>query len=189
MCSPPAASARRMTISPASASPQAFGVPWEPHPVAWAMMDAILQAGRVQRRPPAHGDDAAGRQPDRQPDFDRARLHHRQRARHGRRAAHHAGDFESLAPTLQGGRPSCRARFMRWGCRKVASPTGLSAIQARYPDARYRQLPILPARRRRRSGHRGQGNGLAAAEAAIADVTELMAGLGATPVPGEPPPA
>ena len=32
MSSPPAASARRMTTSPANASPRAFGVPWEPHP-------------------------------------------------------------------------------------------------------------------------------------------------------------
>ena len=52
----------------------AFGVPWEPHPVAWARMEKAYQARRVQRGAATHGDDAARRHADRQRDVGRARV-------------------------------------------------------------------------------------------------------------------
>ena len=63
---------------------------------------------------------------------------------------------------------------------------GLAAIQARYPALDIGSYPY----------YRAQGNGvaivakgtdIAAAEAAIAEVTALMRTLGGDPVPGEPP--
>ncbi len=63
---------------------------------------------------------------------------------------------------------------------------GLAAVQARYPDLDLGSYPF----------YRASGNGVAlvakgpdaaAAEAAIAEVTALIAGFGKVPIAGEPP--
>ena len=84
----------------------AFGVPWEPHPVAWARMESV-SARRIQRRAAAHGDDAARRDADRQRAVGRARFPDRQRLRDGGRAARHAVDVR-MAGAAPARRPEDR---------------------------------------------------------------------------------
>ena len=97
----------------------AFGVPWEPHPMAWARMERSLSAGRIQRGPAAHGDDAARRDADRQRDVGGARVSDRQRLCHGGRAARHAVDVR-VAGAAAARRPEnpSSARCTRWVCRR-----------------------------------------------------------------------
>ena len=66
---------------------------------------AQLQTGRVQRRPPAHGDDAARCDVDRQCDVGGAGFPDRQCLRDGGVPRVMQSMFEWLAPRLQGGAP------------------------------------------------------------------------------------
>ena len=117
----------------------------------------------------------------------RARVHDRQRPRHGGRAAGDAGDVRGAgaaagrraADDLAGG-----ARDGRAG--GDASPRGSAEIQGRYPALDLGSYPF----------YRSNGNGVAmvakgtdaaAAEAAIAAAAALLRSLGGEPVPGEPP--
>ena len=136
--SPPAASARPMTTSPRNASRKRFrraadrpsrGAPAVPH---------LLQAGRAQRGADAHGDDARGRDPDRQSGLARAGLPHRQCLRHGRHPARDAGDVRRRERRPQG-RPAdavAHGRMRRspkacwprgWARSRSATPISISA--------------------------------------------------------------
>ena len=107
---------------------------------------AQLQAGRIQRRAPAHGDDAAGREPDRQRAVGGAGVSDRQRLCDGGCAAGDAVDVR-VAGAAAARRPEDRAaRGVRGGPaggrdrrRPRRDPGTLSA-------ARSRQLSVLPAR-------------------------------------------
>jgi molybdopterin-biosynthesis enzyme MoeA-like protein len=96
--------------------------------------------------------------------------------------------FESLAPTLSGGRPVLSRAVHAMGLQEGRIAEPLTAIQARYPALDLGSYPFY------RTGGGGvaivaKGTDDAAAEAAIAEVTTLMQAVGATPVQGEPPPA
>ena len=82
-------------------------------------------------------------------------------------------------------RRSAPARCTPSACRKARSPKASPAIQARYPALDIGSYPY----------YRATGNGVAivakgtdvaAAEAAIEEVTALMRALGGNPIPGEP---
>jgi len=93
--------------------------------------------------------------------------------------------FETLATTLQGGLPVVSRSVHATGVREGEIAEGLTGIQARYPAMDLGSYPYF------RDGVSGvaivaKGTDLAAAEAAIAEVTALFETLGAAPVAGEP---
>ena len=146
-CSPPAASARRMTTSPANASPPPSacrGKSIRKPSRAWKP----TSAGRIQRRPPAHGD-ACRAAPRRSrndisiaPGFSIGNVHVMAGVPRIMQSM-----FDALDPSCRAARRSRCARSTAWACWKASSPPGLTAIQDRFPDARSRQLPVPPRRR------------------------------------------
>jgi molybdenum cofactor synthesis domain-containing protein len=93
--------------------------------------------------------------------------------------------FDALAPSLVGGPPIISRAVHAAGLLEGAVAAGLSAVQDKYPGLDLGSYPY----------YRATGNGVAlvakgpdpaACEAAIADVTALIASMGLTPVAGEP---
>jgi len=91
-----------------------------------------------------------------------------------------------LVPTLEGGPPIASRAVHVLGLPEGTIAEGLGRIQARFPAVDIGSYPF----------YRPTGNGVAivakgtdpaSAEAAIAEVTTLIAGQGITPIPGEPP--
>jgi molybdenum cofactor synthesis domain-containing protein len=94
--------------------------------------------------------------------------------------------FDSLAPTLAGGKPVLSRAVHATGVFEGKIAAGLSAIQDSFPALDLGSYPY----------YRPTGNGVAivargtdeaAIEAAIADATALIAAQGVEPVAGEPP--
>jgi len=94
--------------------------------------------------------------------------------------------FEWLAPRLQGGAKIEMRAVHVFGLPEGVIADGLGEVQKRFPDLDLGSYPF----------YRASGNGVAlvakgpdaaAAEAAIAEVTALIAGFGKVAVPGEPP--
>jgi molybdenum cofactor synthesis domain-containing protein len=167
---------------------EAFGVPWEPHPVAWAKMDAAYKPGefnaaRQRMATMPRGASLIETTVSMAPGFSVGNVHVMAGVPRIMQA-----QFESLAPTLAGGRPVLSRAVHAMALQEGRIAEGLTAIQARYPALDLGSYPFY------RSGGGGvaivaKGTDDAAAEAAIAEVTVLMGELGATPVQGEPPPA
>ena len=161
----------------------AFGVPWEPHPVAWPRMES-LPARRFQCGAAAHGDHAARRDADRErlsvaPGFQIGNVYVMAGVPRVMQSM-----FEWLAPRLQGG-PKIQSRAVHAiGLPEGVIAEGLGAIQGDIRN-RPRQLSVLPPERQR-CGTGRQGTDVAAAEAAIAEVTILISGFGKVPIPGRP---
>jgi molybdopterin-biosynthesis enzyme MoeA-like protein len=93
--------------------------------------------------------------------------------------------FEWLAPRLQGG-PKIQSRAVHAiALAEGIIAEGLGAIQAKYPQIDLGSYPFY-----RPSGNGvalvAKGTDVAAAEAAIAEVTTLIGGFGKVPIPGEP---
>jgi molybdenum cofactor synthesis domain-containing protein len=168
----------------------AFGVPWEPHPEAWARMEAyyIKARGGLSEFNPARqrmatmprGATLIDNGISIAPGFTIGNVHVMAGVPRIMQAM-----FESLAPTLHGGPPIVSRTVHAVGLAEGRIAEGLAAIQARHPDLDVGSYPY----------YRSDGNGVAivakgnaaeAAEAAIAEVTSLMASLGATPIQGEP---
>ena len=93
--------------------------------------------------------------------------------------------FDSLAPTLAGGQPVISRAVYAMGLMEGTIAAGLEAIQNRYPELDVGSYPFA-----RDAGHGvaivSKGTDVTEAEAATADVTALMAGLGLAPIQGEP---
>jgi molybdopterin-biosynthesis enzyme MoeA-like protein len=94
--------------------------------------------------------------------------------------------FEWLAPRLQGGTKIESRSVHAIGMPEGIIAAGLSEIQVKHPDIDLGSYPF----------YRPTGNGVtlvakgtsaAEAEQTIAEVTSLIASLGRTPIPGEPP--
>ena len=125
----------------------AFGVPWEPHPEAWARMEKHYKPGEFNAARQRMATMPRGATLIDNADLDRAGLHHRQRARHGRACRGSCRRCSTvLAPTLEGGTPVASRAVHAVGLPEGAIAEGLAAIQARYPDTRSRQLPVLSRR-------------------------------------------
>jgi molybdopterin-biosynthesis enzyme MoeA-like protein len=94
--------------------------------------------------------------------------------------------FEWLAPRLEGGAKIEMRAVHVMGLPEGVIAEGLGSVQQRHPDLDLGSYPF----------YRASGNGVALvakgpdaadAEAAIAEVTELIKGFGKQPIPGEPP--
>ncbi len=164
----------------------AFGVPWEPHPEAWARMDrhyapGEFNAARQRMATMPRGASLIENPISIAPGFTIGNVHVMAGVPRIMQAM-----FESLAPTLAGGAPiqSRAVHTARVPEGRIAE--GLAAIQARHPDL---DLGSYPYYRKDASGVAivAKGTDAAAAEAAIAEVAALMRALGGEPVAGEPP--
>jgi molybdopterin-biosynthesis enzyme MoeA-like protein len=163
----------------------AFGVPWEPHPVAWAKMAAAYKPGdfnpaRQRMATMPRGATLIETTASMAPGFSIGNVHVLAGVPRIMQA-----QFESLATTLAGGRPVISRAVHAVGLPEGTIAAGLSAIQDRYPGLDIGSYPYY------RAGGGGvaivaKGTDAAAAEAAIAEVTALMAALGGAPVQGEP---
>jgi molybdenum cofactor synthesis domain-containing protein len=164
----------------------AFGVPWEPHPEAWARLERHYPPGefnaarqRMATMPRGAGliDNAISIAPG----FTIGNVHVLAGVPRIMQAM-----FESLAPTLQGGPPIASRTVHADGVMEGRIAEGLAAIQARWPDLDIGSYPY----------YRMGGGGVAlvakgfdetGVEAAARDITTLLRAVGAKPVPGEPP--
>ncbi len=171
----------------------AFGVPWEPHPEAWARMErhyAQTQGGLAEFNPARQrmatmprGARLIDSEISIAPGFSIGNVHVMAGVPRVMRSM-----FETLAPKLAGGPPIVSQAVHAVGLPEGRIAEGLTAIQARYPALDVGSYPY----------YRAAGGGVAivakgsdeaAAGAAIAEVAALMRRLGAAPIAGEPPEA
>ena len=164
----------------------AFGVPWEPHPVAWPRMDAAYKPGdfnpaRQRMATMPRGAALIENSISVAPGFQMDNVYVMAGVPRVMQSM-----FEWLAPRLEGG-----ARIEMRAVHVVGLPEGviaegLAAVQSRYPGVDLGSYPF----------YRPSGNGVAlvakgpdadAAERAIAEVTELIIAFGKLPIPGDPP--
>jgi len=164
----------------------AFGVPWEKHPEAWARLERHYKPGefnpaRQRMATLPRGAELIDNPVSIAPGFTMGNVHVFAGVPRIMQA-----QFGRLVPSLAGGPPVASRAVHADGLPEGAIAEGLAAIQARYGGLDLGSYPY----------YRPTGNGVAivakgpdpaAAEAAIAAVTALMTGLGAEPVPGEPP--
>ncbi|MBN9508647.1 MAG: competence/damage-inducible protein A [Alphaproteobacteria bacterium] len=164
----------------------AFGLPWEPHPVAWEKMAAAYKPGdfnaaRQRMATMPRGARLIETTVSLAPGFSIGNVHVMAGVPRIMQA-----QFESLAPRLSCGQPVVSRAVHGSGVLEGTIAEPLAAIQKRYAVLDIGSYPYY------RSGGGGvaivaKGTDAAAAESAIAEVTSLMASLGATPVAGEPP--
>jgi molybdenum cofactor synthesis domain-containing protein len=164
----------------------AFGLPWEPHPVAWPRMEAAYKPGEFN----------AARQRMATMPRGASLIENAISVAPGFRVENvyvlagvpriMQSMFEWLAPSLEGGAKIESRAVHVIGLPEGVIAEGLAAVQARYPDLDLGSYPF----------YRSSGSGVAlvakgpdgeAAERAIAEVTELILGFGKVPIAGEPP--
>jgi molybdenum cofactor synthesis domain-containing protein len=163
----------------------AFGVPWVPHPVVWARMEAHYPPGgfnaarqRMATMPQGAALIDNGRSIA--PGFSIGNVHVMAGVPTIMRAM-----FDMLAPTLEGGAPVISRSMHAADIKEGDIAEGLTAIQAKYPALDLGSYPYY------RDGAGGvaivaKGTDVAAAEAAIAEATDLFSSLGGVPLAGEP---
>jgi molybdenum cofactor synthesis domain-containing protein len=168
---------------------QAFDVPWEPHPEAWA----LLENNYASREPPV--------------EFNAARQRMATMPRGARLIPNPVsvapgfiignvhvmagvprimqGMFEQLAPTLSGGVPVQSRAVHAHGMLEGRIAGELGAIQARFPEV---EIGSYPYYRENGGGVAlvAKGTDLQRVEAAVAEITDYIAGIGLTPIAGEP---
>jgi molybdenum cofactor synthesis domain-containing protein len=166
----------------------AFGVPWEPHPEAWERMARNYQAGefnaaRQRMATMPRGASLIDNAISIAPGFSIGNVHVMAGVPRIMQSM-----FDNLAPSLHGGPPIVSRAVHANGLLEGRVAEGLARVQAAYPDIDLGSYPY----------YRATGNGVALVakgpdparcEAVIAEVTKLVAELGATPIQGEPPPA
>ena len=163
----------------------AFGVPWEPHPEAWALMEGRYKPGefnaaRQRMATMPRGATLIDNPVSTAPGFSIGNVHVMAGVPRIMQAM-----FETLAPRLPGGRPVLSRAVHATGLLEGNVAEGLAAIQARYPGLDIGSYPY----------YRPAGNGVAlvakGTDAAELDtVAEEIAALirthGKEPVMGEP---
>jgi molybdenum cofactor synthesis domain-containing protein len=164
----------------------AFGVPWEPHPEAWSLMEhrykpGEFNAARQRMATMPRGATLIDNPISSAPGFTIGNVHVMAGVPRIMQAM-----FETLAPKLNGGPPIASRAVHAQGLPEGTIAEGLTQIQARFPALDLGSYPY----------YRPQGNGVAivakgpdaaAADQAIAEVAALMQRLGALPIAGEPP--
>jgi len=164
----------------------AFGVPWEPHPVAWPRMEATYKPGdfnaaRQRMATMPRGAALIESSISVAPGFQMENVYVMAGVPRVMQSM-----FEWLAPRLEGGAKIEMRAVHVLGLPEGVIADGLGAIQTRYPDLDLGSYPF----------YRPTGSGVAlvakgpdgvAAENAIAEVTALIIRLGKVPIPGEPP--
>ena len=163
----------------------AFGVPWEPHPEAWARMERSYQAGgfnaaRQRMATMPRGATLIDNALSVAPGFQIGNVYVMAGVPRVMQSM-----FEWLAPRLQGGPKIEQFAVHAIGLPEGVIAEGLGAIQARYPQIDLGSYPFY------RPGGNGvalvaKGSDVAAAQAAIAEVTKLIEGFGKVPTAGEP---
>ena len=163
----------------------AFGVPWEPHPEAWQRMEASYKPGefnaaRQRMATMPRGAQLINNAVSVAPGFTIGNVHVLAGVPRIMQAM-----FDWLAPSLRGGAPIASRAAHVAGLPEGTMAEGLGAIQARYPALDIGSYPYY------RPGANGvaivaKGTDPEMAEAAIRDVSALVADLGFVPVPGEP---
>ncbi len=163
----------------------AFGVPWEPHPEAWARMERHYKAGefnaaRQRMATMPRGASLIENAISVAPGFTIGNVHVMAGVPRIMQSM-----FEWLAPRLPGGTPVEMRAVHAAGLLEGNVAEGLGAIQARYPAV---DLGSYPYYRVTGSGVAlvAKGTDAAALEAAIGEVAELIRAQGKEPVPGEP---
>ncbi len=164
----------------------AFGVPWEPHPIAWPRMEAAYKPGefnsarqRMARMP--RGAALIENTISVAPGFQMGNVYVMAGVPRIMQSM-----FEWLAPRLEGGTKIEMRAVHVLGLPEGIIAEGLAEVQKHHPDLDIGSYPF----------YRASGNGVAlvakgpdaaAAEAAIAEVTQLIIGFGKQPIQGEPP--
>ena len=163
----------------------AFGVPWEPHPEAWARMERTYKPGefnaaRQRMATMPRGAALIENAISVAPGFTIGNVHVMAGVPRIMQSM-----FEWLAPRLPGGTPVEMRAVHAAGLLEGDVAEGLGAIQARYPAV---DLGSYPYYRVTGSGVAlvAKGTDAMALEAAIAEVAELIRAQGKEPVPGEP---
>ena len=163
----------------------AFGVPWEPHPEAWARLErhyapgefnAARQRMATMPRGAALIDNAISVAPG----FTIGNVHVLAGVPRIMQAM-----FEALAPRLQGGPPIASRTVHADGVMEGRIAEGLAAIQSRWPALDIGSYPYY------RMGGGGvalvaKGSDADSVEAASRDITTLLRAVGGKPVQGEP---
>lgn len=165
---------------------QAFGVPWEPHPEAWARMERSyppgqFNAARQRMATMPRGAALIDNPISTAPGFTMGNVHVMAGVPSIMRAM-----FDNIAPLLTTGPPikmhSVHVILLGEG----VLADGLGTIQREFPDVDLGSYPF----------YRASGNGVAVVakgtnearlKAAIEAVSGLMISLGGTPILGEPP--
>ncbi|MDR3532022.1 MAG: molybdopterin-binding protein [Rhodopila sp.] len=164
----------------------AFGVPWEPHPVAWPRMEASYKPGefnaaRQRMATMPRGAALIENAISVAPGFQMENVYVLAGVPRVMQSM-----FEWLAPKLEGGAKIESRSVHVVGLPEGKIAEGLAAVQKRYPELDIGSYPF----------YRPSGNGVtlvakgtdgAAAERAIAEVTQLIIGFDKAPIPGEPP--
>jgi len=164
---------------------KAFGVPWEPHPVAFARMEKAYKPGEFNAARQRMGTMPRGatlidNAMSVAPGFQMENVYVMAGVPRVMQSM-----FEWLAPRLEGGQKIESRAVHAIGLPEGLIAEGLGAIQQRYPDIDLGSYPF----------YRPTGNGVALvakgtdaaqAETVIAEVTSLIVSLGRTPVQGEP---
>jgi molybdenum cofactor synthesis domain-containing protein len=163
----------------------AFGVPWEPHPVAFARMEAAYKPGEFNAARQRMGTMPRGaalidNAMSVAPGFQMENVYVMAGVPRVMRSM-----FEWLAPRLEGGARVESRSVHAIGLPEGLIAEGLSAIQARYPDL---DLGSYPFYRPTGNGVTLVAKGTSGDDAAkcVAEVTALIVSLGRTPIPGEP---
>ena len=164
----------------------AFGVPWEPHPEAWARLERHYKRGEFNPARQRMGTMPRGaRLIDNQisiaPGFTIGNVHVMAGIPRVMQAM-----FDSLAPSLGGGVPVVSRAVHVYGLPEGALAEKLGAIQSRFPALDIGSYPF----------YRSEGSGVALvakgteaaqAEEAAAAISEMIRSFGKQPIPGEPP--
>ncbi len=164
----------------------AFGVPWEPHPEAWARLERHYRPGefnaaRQRMATMPRGATLIDNPVSIAPGFTIGNVHVMAGVPRIMQAM-----WDALAPGLPGGTPVLSLAVHTGGLAEGTMAEALGAIQARHPGLDIGSYPY----------YRASGNGVAIVAkgtdaatlaAAITEVTAMMQGMGATPTPGEPP--
>ena len=164
----------------------AFGVPWEPHPEAWARLERHYKPGefnaaRQRMATLPRGAVLIDNPVSVAPGFTIGNVHVMAGVPRIMQAM-----FDALAPRLPGGKPVESRAVHALGLLEGNIAAGLEAVQARYPGIDLGSYPF----------YRAPGGGVAlvakgtdpaALDACIAEVADLVRAQGKDPVMGEPP--
>jgi molybdopterin-biosynthesis enzyme MoeA-like protein len=169
---------------------EAFGVPWEPHPDAWARLKAFYEQrdGNADAFNPARqrmatmprGASLIDNAVSIAPGFSIGNVHVLAGVPRVMQAM-----LETLVPRLSGGPPIVSRTLTGHGLMEGAIAAGLAAVQARHPELDIGSYPFY------RPGGGGvsivaKGTDAAAIDDAIGAVRLLMQDLGVEPREGEP---
>ena len=164
----------------------AFGVPWEPHPEAWARLERHYKPGefnaaRQRMATLPRGATLIDNPVSVAPGFSVGNVHVMAGVPRIMQAM-----FDALAPRLPGGTPVESRAVHAAGLLEGGIAEGLAAIQARYPGL---DLGSYPYYRAAGGGVAlvAKGTDSAALDACIAEVAGLVRAQGKDPVTGEPP--